>query len=311
MTRLTQRWMIAVLLLAAAAYAVDEEMTLTTYYPSPRGVYAQLRAGGGGPFPIPTGSLHVVKPTDDGNLAFRVDDEQPNDLSPFVIDQAGNVGIGTAVPNASALLDLASTSTSPKGLLLPRLTTDERTAISAPASGLTIYNTTTNQLELFNGTKWLNASGLWAASGDHIYNLNAGNVGIWIENPAYKLHVVGSFAARYKNFEIPHPLDPEHTLLIHSSLEGPEHAVYYRGEAQLAGGKAVITLPAYFEALTHKEGRTAQLTPLGGYSPLYVEGGIENGTFVVRTTQDGTPSQKFYWEVTAVRGDIPLLVPEK
>ena len=35
-----------------------------------------------------------------GNLAFRVDDEQPNDLSPFVIDQTGNVGIGTANPAA-------------------------------------------------------------------------------------------------------------------------------------------------------------------------------------------------------------------
>src|SRR3989338_8794318 len=97
------RYLLLGLLLAAAAYAVAEEMTLTTYYPSPRGVYAELRVGGGGPFPIPTGSLHVVKPTDDGNVALRVDDVA-NDATPFVIDQTGNVGIGTASPDASAAL---------------------------------------------------------------------------------------------------------------------------------------------------------------------------------------------------------------
>ena len=95
--RSLDRWLVIALILATTAYAVAEEMTLTTYYPSHRGVYAELRVGSG-TYPTPTGSLHVVKPTNDGNLAFRVDDEQPNDLTPFVIDQTGNVGIGTTAP---------------------------------------------------------------------------------------------------------------------------------------------------------------------------------------------------------------------
>ena len=63
------------------------------------------------------------------------------------------VGIGTTTPNASAVLDLTSTN---QGLLPPRLTTTQRNAISSPATGLTIYNTTLNCIEYFNGTGWKN-----------------------------------------------------------------------------------------------------------------------------------------------------------
>ena len=63
------------------------------------------------------------------------------------------VGIGTINPHASAELDVTSTS---KGFLPPRLTTTQRNAISSPATGLTIYNTTLNCMEYFNGTGWLN-----------------------------------------------------------------------------------------------------------------------------------------------------------
>ncbi len=56
------------------------------------------------------------------------------------------VGIGVEVPNASSILELKS---SDKGLLLPRLTTAERDLIASPAEGLTIYNTTTQSLEVY------------------------------------------------------------------------------------------------------------------------------------------------------------------
>lgn len=59
------------------------------------------------------------------------------------------VAIGTSIPDASALLDLNSVS---KGLLPPRMTQVERDAIASPAKGLIIYNTTTNALDINNGT---------------------------------------------------------------------------------------------------------------------------------------------------------------
>jgi hypothetical protein len=64
--------------------------------------------------------------------------------------QTGGVRIGTAsAPNASAALDVSST----RGLL-PRLSTAQRDAIVSPAAGLTIFNTSTNRLNTWNGRSW-------------------------------------------------------------------------------------------------------------------------------------------------------------
>lgn len=62
------------------------------------------------------------------------------------------VGIGTPTPNASAQLDVSSTS---KGFLPPRLTSEQRDAIESPAEGLVIYNTNTLSLEFFAGYGWI------------------------------------------------------------------------------------------------------------------------------------------------------------
>jgi hypothetical protein len=139
-----------------------------------------------------------------------------------------------------------------------------------------------------------------------------GNVGIGTTEPTSRLYVVGDFTVTgVKNFQIAHPLEPEQKWLVHSALEGPEAAVYYRGETQLKDGKVEIALPAYFEALTRKEQRTVQLTPIDGWAPLYVVEGVQDGRFMVRTAKDGNPTQRFYWEVKAIRADVPTLVVEK
>ncbi len=62
------------------------------------------------------------------------------------------VGIGIMTADPSAQLDVTSTS---KGFLPPRMTTTERDAISSPASGLVIFNTTTNSLEYKSSTGWV------------------------------------------------------------------------------------------------------------------------------------------------------------
>jgi hypothetical protein len=51
---------------------------------------------------------------------------------------SGSVGIGITTANASAILDLHSTT---KGLLIPRMTNAQRNAIVLPAQGLVIYQT--------------------------------------------------------------------------------------------------------------------------------------------------------------------------
>jgi len=64
----------------------------------------------------------------------------------------GGFGYGTTTPDASASVDITSTT---KGFLPPRMTTVQMNAISSPATGLMVYDTTTNQWMGYNGTAWV------------------------------------------------------------------------------------------------------------------------------------------------------------
>lgn len=98
-----------------------------------------------------------------------------------VFAQTENVGIGTTSPNNSAVLHLdIGGLTSPRGFLVPRMTTTQRNSIPTPlAHGLMIFNLTTNRYELYDSTAttWypfiagnnLNSS-TWAISGNSATN---------------------------------------------------------------------------------------------------------------------------------------------
>jgi hypothetical protein len=68
------------------------------------------------------------------------------------------VGSGTITPtSSSAILEASSTT---QGFLPPRLTTTQRDAINAPVEGLTIWNKTNTQLEVYDGSYWRNMLGI-------------------------------------------------------------------------------------------------------------------------------------------------------
>ncbi len=60
---------------------------------------------------------------------------------------AQNVGIGTTSPHAKAVLEIKATD---KGVLFPRLTTEQRNAITNPPDGLHIFNITEHCLNYYD-----------------------------------------------------------------------------------------------------------------------------------------------------------------
>jgi hypothetical protein len=73
-----------------------------------------------------------------------------------------SIGVGTTSPNASAALDVSSTS---KGVLLPTMTQTQRNAIATPATGLLVFQTdNTPGFYYYNGTAWVAIAGSGGAS---------------------------------------------------------------------------------------------------------------------------------------------------
>lgn len=67
------------------------------------------------------------------------------------IDTSGNVGIGTASPASSAILDAQSTT---KGVRMPNMTTTQKNAIASPVAGLMVFDTTLAKLCVYSGSAW-------------------------------------------------------------------------------------------------------------------------------------------------------------
>lgn len=63
---------------------------------------------------------------------------------------SAQVGIGTESPEASSILDVSSTES---GVLLPRMTTVQRSAITDPDNGLTVFDTDTQSYYFYNATE--------------------------------------------------------------------------------------------------------------------------------------------------------------
>lgn len=61
------------------------------------------------------------------------------------------ISVGTTSTDASAIANIVSTT---KGVLLPRMTTTQRTAIPTPTEGLEVYDLTLHKKYVFDGTIW-------------------------------------------------------------------------------------------------------------------------------------------------------------
>jgi hypothetical protein len=86
---------------------------------------------------------------------------------------AQNVGISVdgSNPDNSAMLDVKSTT---HGILIPRLNDVQRNAIPSPATGLLIYNTTTNRFNIYNGSGWYEIGSTFVSSTTGTTSLGGG-----------------------------------------------------------------------------------------------------------------------------------------
>jgi hypothetical protein len=102
-----------------------------------------------------------------------------------------------------------------------------------------------------------------------------------------------------KAFTIDHPLDPQHKLLKHFSIESNEVLNVYRGNVILNGnGEATVELPSYFDAININF--SYNLTAIGSKADLFVKSEISNRQFEIA---GGKPGQKVSWVVYADRND--------
>lgn len=97
-----------------------------------------------------TETFHIEFDTTKQNLLFRSDSNNC-----LYMRQNGNVAIGEDVisPLPSKILEVRSTTS---GVMLPKMTTVQRDAISSVSPGEIIYDTTTNKLQCYNGSTWNN-----------------------------------------------------------------------------------------------------------------------------------------------------------
>ena len=134
---------------------------------------------------------------------------------------AQSVGIGTTTPNAGAALDIQSNT---KGMLIPRMTTAQRDAISPAPSGLLVFDNTTGSFWFKGNTNWIElvdtAKNSWKQTANEVYARPNTNVGIRTTVPKFPLDVHTNDAVDGYTMRLRNPTNAagtKTTLLLSSS----------------------------------------------------------------------------------------------
>jgi hypothetical protein len=97
--------------------------------------------------------------------------------------------VNVVTAQTSAILQADSQT---RGFLPPRMTSTQRDAISSPATGLTVYQTTDNYLSLYNGVNWQNIVSPNSVGNIILNNITGSTlIGTTANTGTYKLDVRG------------------------------------------------------------------------------------------------------------------------
>ncbi len=147
--------------------------------------------------PIGIGTDNNERITVLGNGNVGIGDETPTqklDVAGTVLAQNVGINATSTAPNANAMLDIASTT---KGMLIPRMTTAQRNAITATA-GLVVYDTTLKGFWFNDGTTWQPMNPAWDTDESKTYT-HAFNNSTVLGIGAVPLPTVGSTGGNVAN----------------------------------------------------------------------------------------------------------------
>lgn len=225
--------------------------------------------------------------------------------------QGVSINTSGANPDTSAILDVSSND---KGMLIPRLTTAERNAISSPAHALIIFNLSSNCFEIYNSniSQWVSGICIGCQLPGSFIATNGGNItsssfyANWNASPAASTYyldvatdaVFTSFVSGYNNLNVGNVTTYNVTGLSAST------AYYYRVRAGNACG--IGSYSNTISVNTSSSGGCGGLTSItdvrdGKIYPVVEIGtqcwmakNLNYGTYVtVPTGQGGAGTQKY------------------
>ncbi|HEY0704232.1 MAG TPA: hypothetical protein VGD60_15785 [Candidatus Acidoferrales bacterium] len=194
---------------------------------------------------------------------------------------AVSVGIGTPTPQYT--LEVIDRGINGAGMA----------GISAVAGDNAVFGNNTATSGSSNGGYFTTAS--MAGSGVVGVNTAGGLAGYFGGN----VQVAGNLSKSSGSFKIDDPIAPGEKYLSHSFVESPDMMNIYNGNVVTnAKGYAVVTMPAWFEALNGDF--RYQLTPVGQFAQAMVASEIKDRKFTIRSSK---PHVKISWMVTGIRHD--------
>lgn len=222
-----------------------------------------------------------------------------------VFSQSGSIGIGTNTPHSSAVLEVQSDN---KGMLTPQMTTTQRNGIASPATGLLVFDNTTNSFWFYNGNAWTElvnngSSDNWTKSGNHIMNSNTGNIGIGSNAPIYDLYInrpspaIGFFDVAKNHF----------SGLISGDSSNIEIAAYKKPLGDLNGVPGNLLLQTNTTGTLPSLTRIAGNVGIGESKPtekLDVDGGIRLSGKLLHTAINGANMIPICYGVISANGGI-------
>lgn len=282
-----------ILAMFSLSFAQTDRLVITSYYPSPMGVYSEVRI-----VPKAAPSLVCAAATNSEGVMYYSSANQQLAVCTNMggtfqwglkVDQLridGKLGVRTNAPLASAVVDINGSV---------RIGTVVPPAIFG-ASG-DIFATRMMAYQSLRIDQFLIVPHITVPPNTDGVQILAST---WING---NLDIQGNLSKLGGAFLIDHPLDPKNKILRHSFVESPDMKNIYDGVVVLDDkGEAIVQLPDYFAALN--ESYRYQLTSIGGYAPIYVKEEIKNNKFVI---SGGYQNLKVSWMVTGIRKDAYAL----